>query len=143
MKAMKTCWLLFLGLAWVLANGCSHQRENPPASAAIVPSLTESGEVTVPLPARTPFDGNPKAKASYLEYYTMGYRIAVTDSEYASPGCLCTAEGDAARYEASVRGFFAGKEAGSAAFAARRQQHQAPATATSGAPTTPPPSRQR
>ena len=143
MKAMKTCCLLFGGLAWVLATGCSHQRENPPASAAIVPSLTESGEVTVPLPAQTPFDGKPKARAAYLESYAMGYRLAATDSEYTSLGCMCGSEGDAERYEATVSGFFAGKEAGSAAFAARRQQHQAPATATSGAPTTPPSSRQR
>jgi len=56
---------------------------------------------------------------------------------------MCGSEGDAERYEATVSGFFAGKEAGSAAFAARRQQHQAPATATSGAPTTPPASRQQ
>jgi hypothetical protein len=143
MKAMKTCGLLLGGLAWALATGCSHQRGNPPSSAAIIPSLAESGEVTVPLPAQTPFDGNPKVRAVYLEFYAMGYRLAATDSEYTSPGCLCSSAGDAERYAATVSGFFAGKEAGSAAFAARRQQHQAPATATSGAPTTPPPSPQR
>jgi hypothetical protein len=141
MKAMKTCCLLFGGLAWVLATGCSHQRENPPASAAIVPSLTESGEVTVPLPAQTPFDGKPNARAAYLESYAMGYRLAATD--YASPGCLCGSEGDAECYEATVSGFFAGKEAGSAAFANNRRQNQAPFTATSGTPTATPPSRQR
>jgi hypothetical protein len=133
---MKTYNLLFCGFAGVLASGCSLKMAGPPAATANVSALTESTKPTVPLPAQTPFDKNPKAKAAYLEYYAMGYRLAVTDSEYTSPGCLCGSEGDAERYEASVSGFFAGKEAGSAAFAARRQQ-QAPATATSGAPTTP------
>ena len=143
MKAMKTCCLLFGGLAWVLATGCSHKKGNPPASAAIVPSLAESGEVTVPFPAQTPFDGNPKARAVYLEFYAMGYRLAATDSEYTSLGCMCGSAGDAERYEATVSGFFAGKEAGSAAFAKKRQQNQAAHADTSGAPPATPPSRQR
>ena len=139
---MKTCNLLFCGFAGVLTSGCSLKMAGPPAATANVPSLTESTELTVPLPAQTPFDKNPKAKAAYLEYFAMGYRLAATDSEYTSLGCMCAIGGDAERYEASVSGFFAGKEAGSVAFAARRQQHQAPATATSDAPTMPPPSRQ-
>jgi hypothetical protein len=105
--------------------------------------LADSTELTVPLPAQTPFDGNPKAKASYLEYYAMGYRLAVTSADYASPGCLCTAEGDAERYEATVSGFNAGKEAGSAVLAKKPQQNQKTPAATSGTPLAPPSSQQR
>jgi hypothetical protein len=143
MKAMKTCNLLFCGFAGVLASGCSLKMASTPEATANVPSLTESTELTVPLPAQTQFDGNPKARAAYLEFYAMGYRLAATDSEYTSLGCMCGSEGDAERYEATVSGFFAGKEAGSAAFANKRRQNQAPSTATSGTPIATPPFRQR
>ena len=61
---MKTCNLLFCGFAGVLTSGCSLKMAGPPAATANVPSLTESTELTVPLPAQTPFDKNPKAKAA-------------------------------------------------------------------------------
>ena len=138
---MKTCHLLFCGFAGVLASGRSLKVASPPETTANITPLTESTELTVPLPAQTPFDGNPKAKAAYLEYYAMGYRLAGAD--YASPGCLCTSEGDAERYEATVSGFYAGKEAGSADLAKKRRQNQAPPAATSGIPPATPPSRQR
>jgi hypothetical protein len=141
LKTMKTCNLLFFGFAGVLASGCSLKMASTPEATANVPSLTESTELTVPLPAQTPFDGNPKARAAYLEFYAMGYRLAAAD--YASPGCLCGSEDAAEYYEATVSGYFAGREAGSAAFANKRQQNQAPSTATSGTPTATPPSRQR
>ena len=97
-----------------------------PQSVAPVPTMAKPAAVAVPLPARTPFDGNPKARAIYLEYYAMGYSFATTD--YASPGCMCTAEGDPERYEAAMSGFFAGKDAGAAASAGNRRPNQAPAT---------------
>src|SRR5664280_693450 len=100
LNRMKTCHLLFCGFAGILASGCSLKMASPPEATANVPPLTESTELTVPLPAQTPFDGNPKARAAYLEYYAMGYRLAGAD--YASPGCLCTSEGDAERYEACL-----------------------------------------
>jgi hypothetical protein len=138
---MKTRSLLVCGLAGILAAGCNHKMASTPQSTAPVPALADSTEAVVPLPAQTPFDGNPKARAIYLEYYAMGYRFAATD--YASPGCMCDSEGDAERYEAAWSGFFAGKEAGSAALANKRQQNQAPTTVASGTSTATPPSPQR
>lgn len=131
---MNTCNLLFCGLACVLATGCSYKIASVPEATANVPPSTKSTELTIPLPAQTPFDGNPKAKAAYLEYYAMGYQLAVTSADYSSPGCLCTAEGDQERYEATVNGFYAGKDAGSAALAMKRQHSQKTPAATSGAP---------
>lgn len=135
---MKTCSLLFFGLAGVLVAGCNHKVASTPQSAALVPALADSAEEAVPRPAQTPFDGNPKARAIYLEYYAMGYGFATTD--YASPGCMCTTEGDPERYEAAWNGFIAGKEAGSAALANKRQQNQAPIKAVSDPLTATPPS---
>lgn len=140
---MKMCHLLFWGFAGVMASGCSLKVASPPQGAASVAPVAESTEVTAPLPAQTPFDGNPKAKAAYLEYYAMGYHLAITSADYASPGCLCTAEGDPERYEATVSGFYAGKDAGSAALAKKRQQNPATPTATSGTPPAKPLSGQR
>jgi hypothetical protein len=124
---MKTCTLLLCGLAGILATGCNHPIAGGPGSTAIVPALTDATAMAVPLPVQTPFDGKPKARAAYLEFYAMGYRFGVTDN--ASAGCLCGSEGAAEYYEASMSGFLAGKEAGSAAFAKERQQNQAPTTA--------------
>lgn len=138
---MKTRRLFSFGLAGVLAAGCSQKMASTPPSTAPVPALAASEEVAVPLPAQTPFDGNPKVRAIYLEYYAMGYRFAASD--YASPGCMCDSEGDAERYEAAWNGFYAGKEAGSAALAKQRQQIQAPPTAPSGTSIVTPPSSQR
>ena len=76
-------------------------------------SLADAPEAGVPLPAKTQFDGNPRIRAIYLEYYALGYRSA--NAEYASPGCMCVAEGDAERYDAAWSGFFDGKTAGTAA----------------------------
>ena len=140
---MKACILLFCGLGGILAAGCNHPIASGAGSTAIVPALTDATAMAVPLPTQTPFDGNPKARAAYLEYYAMGYQLTVTSADYASPGCLCTAEGDAERFEASMSGFYAGKEAGSAALAKKRLQNQAPTTATAGTPTATPPPRQR
>ncbi len=123
---MKMRLPLVCGLAGVLVAGCTHNRASTPQPAALGPALAGPAEAPVPLPARTPFDGNPKARAIYLEYYAMGYSFATTD--YASPGCLCTAEGDPERYEAAMSGFFAGKDAGAAASAGNRQANQAPTT---------------
>ncbi len=113
---MKRRHLLFCAIAGVMASACSLKVASPPHGAGSVAAVPESTNVTVPLPAQTPFDENPKARAAYLEYYAMGYQLAVTAADYASPGCLCTAEGDAERYEASMSGFFAGKEAGFGGF---------------------------
>lgn len=124
---MKTCTLLFCGLAGILATGCNHPIASGPGSNAIVLASADATAMAVPLPARTPFDGNAKARAAYLEFYAIGYRFGVTDN--ASAGCLCGSEGAAGYYEASISGFLAGKEAGSAAFAKARQQNQAPTTA--------------
>jgi hypothetical protein len=126
-----------------MASGCNLKVASPPQGAASVAPVAESTVVTVPLPAQTPFDGNPKAKAAYLEYYAMGYHLAITSEDYASPGCLCTAEGDAERYEASLSGFFAGKEAGSAVSAKKRQQNQRPPAGSSAPPLPAPSSSQR
>jgi len=135
---MKMCHLLFWGFAGVMASGCSLKVASPPPGNASVAPVAESTVVTVPLPAQTPYDGNPKAKAAYLEYYAMGYQLAMTAEEYASPGCLCTAEGDAERYEASMSGFFAGKDAGAAALAKKRLQNpRTPAGASAPPPATP------
>jgi hypothetical protein len=57
-----------------MASGCSLKVASPPQGAASVAPVAESTDVTVPLPAQTPFDGNPKAKVAYLEYYAMAYR---------------------------------------------------------------------
>jgi hypothetical protein len=138
---MKTCTLLFCGLAGVFVTGCNHPIASGPGSTAIAPALTDATTMAVPLPAQTPFDGKPKARAAYLEFFAMGYRFGVTDS--ASAGCLCGSEGAAEYYEASMSGFLAGKEAGSAALAKERLQSQAPTTATAGTPTATPPPRQR
>jgi hypothetical protein len=124
---MKTCNLLFCGLAGVLATGCSLKMASTPEATANVPAVTKSTEPAVPLPVQTPFDGKLKARAAYLEFYALGYRFGVTDN--ASAGCLCGSEGAAEYYEASMSGFLAGKEAGSAALAKERQQNQAPTTA--------------
>ena len=134
---MKTRRLLVCGLAGVLAAGCSRELARKPQSVAPVPAVADSTAAAVPLPAQTPFDVNPKARAAYLEYYAMGYRFA--DADYASPGCMCESEGDAERYEAAVSGFFAGKEAGSAAAAIRPPKNQTPSTATSATATATPP----
>jgi hypothetical protein len=133
---MKTRSLLVCGLAGILAAGCNHKMASTPQSTAPVPALANSTEVAVPLPAQTPFDGSPKARAIYLEYYAMGYDFATTD--YASPGCMCTAEGDPERYEAAVSGFFAGKEAGSAAAGNKRPELHAPPATTPGSSTAAP-----
>jgi hypothetical protein len=127
--------LLFFGVAGVLASGCSVKVASPPAGVAGVAPLAESPKQTTPLPDRTPFDGNPKARAAYLEYYALGYQLAITSTEYASPGCLCTADGDPERYEATVSGFFAGQDAVAAA-SARKQQENLKAPV---APSAPPP----
>jgi hypothetical protein len=126
-----------------MASGRHLKVASPPQGAASVAPVAESTGVTVPLPAQTPCDGNPKGRAAYLEYYAMGYQLAMTAEEYASPGCLCTAGGDAERYEASMSGFFAGKEAGSAALAKKRQQNQRTPAATSGPLPATPSLRQR
>jgi hypothetical protein len=143
LNPMKTGVLLFCGLAVVLSVGCSHKMVSAPQAIAFIPAATESTELPVPLPAQTPFDGNPKARAAYLEYYATGYRLAVTSEDYASPGCLCTAEGDPERYEATVSGFYAGKDAGAAALTKKRQQNQKAPGATPGAPSATPLSQQR
>ncbi len=129
------------GLAAILVAGCNHRTASDPPSTALVPTLIGSPVVAVPVPARTPYDGNAKARAIYLEYYALGYGFATSDT--ASPGCLCTAEGDPERYEAAWNGFFAGKDAGLAASVNNRQPNQAPTTASSGTPpaTPPPPHR--
>ena len=110
-----------LGAAALLfITGCSHRTEGPSLSAAGTPSLTGPVEVAVPLPTQTPFDRNPKLRAVFLESYARGYDLAATNTEYASPGCLCESDGDPEWYEATVEGFFAGKQAGSAAYVARQ-----------------------
>ena len=91
----------------------------------------------VPLPAKTPYDGDPKIRAVYLENYATGYRLATTD--YASPGCLCVAEGDGERYHAAWDGFFDGKEAGSAAANHKRPGQSTPPAAAPGTSTVSPP----
>jgi hypothetical protein len=140
---MKMCHLFLGAVALVLAAGCHHQMASAPQAPAPISTPTASTELTVPLPAKTPFDGNPKARSAYLEYYAMGYQLAVTAEDYASPGCLCTAEGDAERYEATVSGFYAGKDAGSSALAKIRQQNQVVRADISGTPPVTPPSDQR
>ena len=124
---MKTTLLLFCGLTVVLGGGCSLKMTSTPDATANAHSLTKSTEPAVPLPAQTPFDGNPKARAAFLEYFALGYRFGGADN--ASAGCLCGSEGATEYYEASMSGFLAGKEAGLAAFARRRHQTEAPATA--------------
>lgn len=121
---MNRCLLLFWGLAGLLGSGCTVEVASPPTRPPIAAQAAQSTAPTTPLPAQTPFDGNPKARAAYLEYYATGYQLAITSEDYASPGCLCTAEGDQERYEATVSGFYAGKDAGAAALAKRRQQNQ-------------------
>lgn len=66
----------------------------------------------MPLPERTPFDDDPKLRSVFLEFYATGYALAASNSEYASPGCLCEANGDARKYDAMAQGFFAGRKAG-------------------------------
>lgn len=127
LKAMRIFTLLSCGLAGILAAGCNHPIASGPGSAATVPASTNTTAMSVPLPTQTPFDGKPEARAAYLEYYAIGYRFAVSDN--AALGCLCGSEGSADYYEASMSGFLAGKEAGSAALAKRRQRDQVPSTA--------------
>ena len=122
--------LFSCGLAGVLAAGCNYRIGHTRQPAAPAPALAEPAAAQVPLPTRTPYDGNPKARALYLEYYAMGYDSAATD--YASPGCLCTAEGDPERYEAAWNGFFAGNQAGAAAVAIKRRDNHTPAPVLSG-----------
>jgi len=100
-------WLLG-GLAAILATACSHRIVPPPPSVPLVTSPSSTPEAPVPLPAQTPYDGKAQARALYLENYVRGYSIATSD--YASPGCLCTAEGDPELYEAAINGFNAGRE---------------------------------
>lgn len=118
--------LLVCGLVGALALGCSRAPVRPTQAGAPAPIVADAPEAGVPLPAKTPFDGNPRIRAIYLEYYALGYRSA--NAEYASPGCMCVAEGDAERYDAAWSGFFDGKEAGSAA-AGRRSKSRAPSPA--------------
>ena len=140
-ETMTMCSLLFCGLAAVLATGCNYKIASAPESNATIPALTDSTGGAVPLPAQTQYDGQPKAKAVYLEYYAMGYRLAATDN--AAGGCLCGTESGAEFYEATLSGFLAGKEAGSAAFAKKKQQNQTPTTDASGTPAATLPPRQR
>jgi hypothetical protein len=56
---------------------------------------------------------------------------------------LCGTESGAEFYEATLSGFLAGKEAGSAAFAKKKQQNQTPTTAASGTPAATLPPRER
>ena len=125
-------WLLG-GLAVILATACSHRVVPPPPSVPLVTSPSSTPEATVPLPAQTPYDGKAQARALYLENYVRGYSIATSD--YASPGCLCTAGGDPELYEAAINGFNAGRDAGAAAWA--RQQRPAPVEGTPASGTSP------
>jgi hypothetical protein len=140
-NAMKTCsLLLFLGLGG-LSTGCSHSMVRPPALTAGVAASTDSGESIVALPAQTPFDEHPKARAAYLEFFAIGYRLAASGD--APAGCLCGSEGTVEFYEATVSGFAAGKAAGSVALAEKQRQNPVPAPVTAGAPTSGPSSPQR
>lgn len=130
---MKMCGLLLGGLVVMAAAACSHRAEPQPPSVRPAPPPSDKAETTVPLPAHTPYDGKARARALYLENYLLGYSSA--SSDYASPGCLCTAEGDPVLYEAAMKGFNAGRDAGAAARI--RKQRPAPLE-TAPAPDTPP-----
>jgi hypothetical protein len=123
---MKRRGLLLGGLAVIVATACSHRVEPPPPSIPLVTSPSSTPEATVPLPAQTPYDGKAQTLALYRENYARGYSSA--SSDYASPGCLCTAGGDTELYEAAMNGFFAGRDAGAAAWA--RKQRPAPVEGT-------------
>lgn len=109
--------------AFAGAAGCSHDAWHAatPTRAASSAS-TDRPQIRVPLPERTPFDDDPKLRDVYREFYTNGYTLAATDTEYASPGCLCEANGDPRKYEAMAEGFFAGRKAGTEAFQALQQR---------------------
>jgi hypothetical protein len=134
---MKKRVLLVCGITGIMAAGCSRRMATSPSSGAPAPALAVAPETAVPLPAKTPFDGDPKVRAVYLENYATGYRLATAD--YASPGCLCAAEGDEERYHAAWEGFFDGREAGAAAVNKGRPGRPAPPAAAPATPAVAPP----
>ena len=78
--------------------------------------------MAIPLPKATPFDHTPRLRTAYLEFYARGYEFAATSPGYASLGCACESEGDDERYDAMVNGFYAGRAAGAAAYAAKHMR---------------------
>lgn len=106
--------------AFACLAGCQHGARYAAAAPTRSASLASSDpfQMRVPIPERTPFDDDPRLRDVYREFYANGYTLAATDTEYASPGCLCEANGDPRKYEAMADGFFAGRRAGTAAFQA-------------------------
>lgn len=108
--------ILLIAVAIAPLFGCQHRVQG--SVSRTVPTsqpLNGAANVAVPLPARTPFDDDTKLRMVYLEFYANGYVLAATNSDYASPGCLCEASGDIRRYDAMSQGFFAGRKAGAQA----------------------------
>jgi hypothetical protein len=123
---MKSTRLLFVGLAVVLAAGCTHKRPTAPQAPATVRWLGTPTEIAVPLPAETPFDTIPEARAVYLEYFARAYRLAATGN--GTLGCMCMLEDNIDHYEAAVRGYTVGTAAGMEASARDGPPKAAPAS---------------
>jgi len=138
---MKMRGLLLVGLAAIVATACSHRAGPLPPAVPLAPPPSGTAEASVPLPAKTPYEGKAQARALYLENYARGYSSA--SSDYASPGCLCTAEGDPGLYEAAMNGFYAGRDAGAAAWAKKQRPTPVEAAPVPGTSPATKPSPQR
>lgn len=115
----RVCLLLpcFAALAAILGGaGCRHALRSAPAAEAVPPNATAAAQSGIPFPAQTPFDHDRSLRTIYLMAFAQGYSLAASGSAYASPGCLCEAEGNTDRYNASLEGFLDGRRAGEAAF---------------------------
>lgn len=106
-------------------TGCQHAASPAEAPERPAVSKTQGAPNTIELPARTPFDDDADLRAFYLEWYTNGYTLGVTNAEYSSPGCRCEAKGDPRRYAAMADGFFDGLKAGTEAYEATVKERSA------------------
>ena len=76
---MKYAITILVGLP-LLLNSCisARQAEGPDLLQMHQQRLAAVQNAEAPLPAKTPFDGNPADRRIYLEYYEKGYRTGLT-----------------------------------------------------------------
>jgi hypothetical protein len=96
----------------------------PKTKASNKPAAPNAGIASVPdvpLPASTPYDGNPKARTAYLEGYRLGYKAFVADRAVGGPDVFS----DDPVAKARMFGWYDGYQAADVAAKLQHERHEA------------------